>query len=451
MRSNAIARSVPVYTHEGGSASLHVTPLQQLRRSVLACMLFEQEFYESGQSIHDRICTLIKTCVDDEQAQAVGDLAIEARDKFHLRHVPLFLVAELSKYPSAAKVGGLLPNVISRADELAEFLAIYWTRKRSNGKNRPLAKQVKIGLAAAFKKFDEYSLGKYNRDNEIKLRDVLFLCHAKPDDDQQAALWKRLIDGTIATPDTWEVALSGGADKREAFTRLLNEEKLGYMALLRNLRNMTEAGVSTPLIAAALACGATKSKALPFRFIAAARACPQMEPYLDIAMQAASQGLDKLPGKTALLVDVSGSMLQRLSHKSDLNRIDAATALAVLCREICEDVVVFTFSSRVVVCPPRRGMALVDAVVGSQAHGCTYLGGALSEIKEQTKDTQEFVRTIVITDEQSHDTVPSPMGKGYIINVASNKNGIGYGTWTKIDGMSEAVIQYIVEMEKQDV
>ena len=54
---------------------------------------------------------------------------------------------------------------------------------------------------------------------------------------------------------------------------------------------------------------------------------------------------------------------------------------------------------------------------------------------------------VVITDEQSHDRVNAPRGRGYVINVASNRNGVGYGEWTHIDGWSEAVIDYIAELE----
>ena len=86
---------------------------------------------------------------------------------------------------------------------------------------------MKKGLAAAFTKFDEYALAKYNRPTPVKLRDVLFLSHAKPVDEAQATLWKRLIAGELVAPDTWEVALSSGADKRETWERLLMERKLG--------------------------------------------------------------------------------------------------------------------------------------------------------------------------------------------------------------------------------
>jgi 60 kDa SS-A/Ro ribonucleoprotein len=84
-------------------------------------------------------------------------------------------------------------RVIQRADELAEFLAIYW----AEGK-QPLSAQVKKGLAAAFVKFDEYALAKYDRAGAVRLRDVLFLSHAKPVDAAQAELWKRLVENELA-------------------------------------------------------------------------------------------------------------------------------------------------------------------------------------------------------------------------------------------------------------
>src|SRR5712691_5555100 len=106
----------------------------------------------------------------------------------------------------------------------------------SKGK-APLSKQAQKALARAFPKFNEYALQKYNGGQKaVKLRDVLRICHAKPANDDQAALWKRLNEGTLSTPDTWEVELSKGGDKKESWTRLLKEEKLGGLAMLRNLR-----------------------------------------------------------------------------------------------------------------------------------------------------------------------------------------------------------------------
>jgi hypothetical protein len=134
-----------------------------------------------------------------------------------------------------------------------------------------------------------------------------------------------------------------------------------------------------------------------------------------------------------------------VSSKSDIHRIDAAAGVAILLRELCEDVEVLTFSNQVVQVPARRGFALRDAIMGSQPHGGTYLGQAVGAVNTQRK----FDRLVVLTDEQSADRVPAPAGKGYVINVASEKNGVGYGPWTHIDGWSEACIDYLQQLENQ--
>jgi hypothetical protein len=414
-------------THEGGPAR-RISPEMQLRRSVLACLLWEDQFYEDGVEIAGRIRELVPQVA----AQKVALLAIEAREKIKLRHAPLLLVREMARHKShRALVADTLARVIQRADELSEFLAIYWMNGRV-----PLSGQVKKGLAAAFVKFDEYALAKYDRSGPIRLRDVLFLCHAKPVDRAQAVLWKRLVDGELSSPDTWEVALSSGAEKRGAWERLLRERKLGALALLRNLRNMKEAGVQEKLVLQAIRSIRT-DRVLPFRFIAAGRHNPRWEPALEEAMIACVADREKIPGKTVLLVDVSGSMNAALSKRSEMLRTDAAYGLAILLREVCEKVSIYSFSDNLAEIPPRRGFALRDAIDTSQNHNGTYLGSSLKRVSER------YDRVIVITDEQSHDSVPNPKGRGYMVNVASNKNGIGYGQWTHLDGWSEAVIDYI--------
>jgi 60 kDa SS-A/Ro ribonucleoprotein len=307
---------------------------------------------------------------------------------------------------------------------------------------------VKKGLAAAFTKFDEYALAKYDRAAAVRLRDVLFLSHAKPVDAAQAALWKRLITGELATPDTWEVALSAGGSSPEAklanWERLLHEQKLGALALLRNLRNMKAAGVDETLVLTALDAMRTE-RVLPFRFLAAARYAPQWEDGLERAMFRAVSGSERLTGRTVLLVDVSGSMVAPLSRKSEMLRTDAAYGLAVLLREVAEKVVVYTFSDEAKLIAARRGFALRDAMETSLRHGGTNLGAALKFV---ARDAGHYDRIVVITDEQSADHVAALSGRGYMVNIASAKNGVGYGEWTHIDGWSESVIEYIRELER---
>ncbi len=112
-----------------------------------------------------------------------------------------------------------------------------------------------------------------------------------------------------------------------------------------------------------------------FRYTAAARACPQFEPALDEALCEAIAGMPVLTGTTVVMVDVSASMDVALSGKSDLTRLDAAATLASIIPGDCR---VFTFSNHLVEVPPRKGMAGVSAIIGSQQHGGTELIKAIS-------------------------------------------------------------------------
>jgi hypothetical protein len=427
-------------THEGAPAR-HISVLAQLRRSVLSCLLWESEFYEDGEEIGKRIAALTAQCRPEE----VAALAVEARAQMHLRHVPLLLLRELARHPLIKDRPQLLSKtmgaVLQRADEPAEFLALYW----KDGK-QPLSKQVKRGLAWSLRRFSEYDLAKYNRDAAVTLRDVLFMSHALPKDEAQAALWKKLAANELATPDTWEVQLSAGANKKETFERLIREKQLGYFAVIRNLRNMEQAGVDAQLVREAiLARKGGAEKLLPFRYIAAARHAKQFEPQLDAAIQAALAELPKLRGTTVVLVDNSGSMSAQLSGKSQMTRADAAAGVAIVARGVCESARVFAFSDNLVEVPPRTGMALRDAIRAATPMDGTQLGAAVRKVSALPHD-----RLIVITDEQSADRVPEPEGRGYLINVASNRNGVGYGRWLHVDGWSDAVVRFITERERSE-
>lgn len=435
MRTNTQNR-VRIETHEGGKAK-HINPEQQLRRSIMACLLWENTFYEDGVEVTDRIKELIPQVVPGK----VADMVIEAREKMKLRHVPLFIVREMARHNTyKGLVANTLARVIQRADELTEFLSLYW----KDGKC-PISAQVKKGLGRAFTKFNAYDLAKYNREDPVKLRDVLFLSYPKSKDDTQKETWKKLVDGTLEPPDTWEVSLSAGADKKATWERLIQEGKLGALAFLRNLRNMAQVGVDEKVVFS----GMDKLKidrVLPFRFITAARYVPQWEIKLESLMMRCLSTEEKLGGKTILVVDVSGSMDQALSSKSETTRLDTACGLAVLLREVCEDISIYSFSNIDVVIPDRHGFALRDAITNSQSHNGTHLGGALKAIQT---DHPVYDRLIVITDEQAHDDIPDSTGLGYVLNVGTYKNGIGYGKWLHIDGWSESVIDYIRAYEKE--
>lgn len=167
----------------------HISPELQLRQAVFACLLWESLFCEEGVEIASQIAELVPKV----EAEKVAALAIEASERMRLHHASLLLVREMARRKThRALVADTLARVIQRPDELIDFVAIYWKDGRV-----PLSAQVKRGLAAAFPKFDERALAKCKHGGPIELRDVLFLCHAKPRDDAQAGVWKKLIWGRL--------------------------------------------------------------------------------------------------------------------------------------------------------------------------------------------------------------------------------------------------------------
>lgn len=454
-------------THEGLSVP-RVGPLAELRRTASACLLFEDTFYESGEDIAARIHGLVQRAPLPDVLRLAQDL----RHRNGLRHAPLWMLNASLYHPQRheGQNGDLLATVIanvtgSRADLLGELLAMYW----KDGK-RPLAKVLRKGLARALVGLSSYAIQKYAARGPIRLRDVLFLTHAKPRDAVQAEWFKMLADDTLPAAETWEVALSGGANKRATFESMLSEGKLGALAVLRNLRNMHEAGVSSADIRVGLLNATEKAKfgVLPFQYIAAARAVPSLEEDIERSMlmgvrrfmqdnvteDTIQSNTNLLSGHTLLMVDVSGSMRDGLSSKSTLNRADAAAAMAILLREVCEEVTVLDYNTVVREVPARRGFALRDAF--RSPSGGTYTGQAtkagIVEVARRLGRAPE--RVIVITDEQaSHVSGPLPAitaaTKGYVMNVAPYQNGIAWGNWTTISGFSENLVKFIMDIEAE--
>ena len=196
-----------VFTHEGAKGK-RFTPEMELKRALMNCLLWENQFYEDGVSIADRIKALVPLV---EPARAAA-LAIEAREAMKLRHAPLLVVREMARHEThRGLVADTLARVIQRPDEMTELLAIYWADAlgpMQQRKRQPVSAQVQKGLARALTKFDAYQLAKYDRDGAVRIRDVLFLVHAKPKDADQEKVWKQLVDGRLPAPDTWAYTAS---------------------------------------------------------------------------------------------------------------------------------------------------------------------------------------------------------------------------------------------------
>lgn len=441
----------------GGSGALAAKQSNTalLRRAVLANLLWEDVAYMDGVKVAKEIQRLIPLC----PAIDVYNIALEARTMQKLRHTPLFLAVEMCKYPEHKMfVQDLLPQIITRADMLTDFLAIYW----KDGK-KPIANQAKKGLAKAFHNFNEYKFAKYDRDAAIKLRDVMFLCRPKPENQYEQDLFKKVADRTLATPETWEVLLSTGKDKKESWTKLITEGKIGGLAMLRNIANMRRANVDKKVINEGLE-KLKSSMLMPLDFLKAFRMNPEFGRQIEDAMINSYANLPKLKGKTLFIVDVSGSMGARMSEKSDFTRYDAACAMAMLAANQCEDYEIvctagtdYTHTGAHKYIPyPQKGFGIFKQIRETNkniGHGGIFTRQCLEWCNDKFKG-QKFDRIIVFSDSQDCDLperrIPKPFGTyNYICDVSAHTKGVNYrGAWTaEISGFSEHFITFIAATE----
>jgi hypothetical protein len=166
------------------SAEVSQSPEERMRS-----LIMQLRPPEDHAAISNRIAELLPRI----EAEKVAAIAIEARSKIEFRQAALLLVREMTRHETHRRlVAETLDRVIQRADDLVEFVAIYWRNGRE-----PLSAQVKKGLAAAFPRFNEFELANCDRRGSVKLRDVLFLSHAKPRDAAQASVWRKLIWGRL--------------------------------------------------------------------------------------------------------------------------------------------------------------------------------------------------------------------------------------------------------------
>jgi len=437
-----------------------------LRRAVLANLLWENIAYMDGVSVANEIKRLIPLCDPTD----VASLTIEARVMQKLRHTPLFLAVEMCKHEATRPfVKDVLPKIITRADMLTDFMALYW----ADGKC-PICNAAKKGLAEAFHNFKEYHFAKYDRDAEIKLRDVMFMVRPKPQNALEEELYKKIANRTLETPETWEVLLSlstNDDDKKAVWTKLITEGKIGGKAMLMNLRNMQAVGVPRPIIIQGLK-ELKGSMLLPLDFLKAMRMSTGFDREIEDAMLKTYENLPKLPGKTLFIVDVSGSMGSITSSGSRFTRLDQACAMAMLAANQCEDFeLVCTAGSdcqlreaQVRIEYPSKGFNLFQEIENSRntvGGGGIFTYQCLEKLRNELGDKiHDYTRIIVFSDSQdidvsnwsspNHDKKPRPFGKyNYICDVSANTHGIAYkGVWTaEISGWSEHFLTYIAAYE----
>lgn len=407
----------------------------------------QDTFYETAKNRDDRFANLSrKVAVADPKW--FGNFVGWLRNDAFMRSASIVASAEGAKAlldagKSGKPVRELVAASMARADEPGEFLA-YWTAKY--GKNLP--QSVKKGVGDGAKRlYNQRSLLKYDTESKgFRFADVIQLTHVKSDDATQndvfqyalnrrfgnteipSSLWtirknkelmelpvgarKTLIGGAGGIDVqkvlnqaglTWE-SLSGwlqGPMDKAAWTAII--PSMGYMALLRNLRNFVEAGVSQEVMNTVLAkladpAEVAKSKQFPFRFLAAYQANKdnlKIAAALEDALQASLVNVPELKGRTLILVDRSGSMFGfGYGQREELDNADKAaifgTALAL--RAENADLVEFGTTSRKV--SVRKGDSILTTLKKFSDLGGTNTGAAVQA------HFKGHDRVIIVTDEQ---------------------------------------------------
>ncbi len=351
-----------------------------LSTRALTSLMAENKFYESAKEGDNEIVRLFEKMLTEDPEFAKG-LVLTLRKEFHMRSVTHVLCAELARNRTT-ETAHIIAEVCERPDDMLEILA-YYTNKYGDKK---LPNSLKKGLARALGKFNEYQLAKYNKKGKVWLRDILRIAHPKPKDEEQAALWGRLAKDELATPDTWEVKTSTKGSTKETWEEMLESGKMGYMALMRNLRNILQKDVSMDLVKKAAAIlsdpdRVAKSKQLPFRFFSAFRALKEevglmsngnedeyYDELLDIwvdnpkendinlvkaeiifdaleeAARLAAKNMPQLEGKTAIACDSSGSMQHPISERSSVQCYDIGMIMGALANRFSDDSIVGMFA-----------------------------------------------------------------------------------------------------------
>lgn len=483
--------------HKGGVGTLRPAK-SELYLAVISDFGGEATFYETADARSTRISNLVRKIAVEDKDWLVG-LAGWLRNEANLRSISLTVSLEGAKALNEAGIEGarqLVASSIRRADEPGEALA-YWFANFG----RKLPSAVKRGIADAAKKsYNEFSLGKYDTATKgFRFGDVIELTHPTPTDEKQSQLFKFALErrrNAAAVPGeqltmadnrkrilalsdaekrklilsenntdelsaaglTWEVVAGsfgrGGLDAK-AWEALI--PTMGYMALLRNLRNFEQAGVSAKVlneVANRIADPeqVAKSRQLPFRFLSAYRATKATGSLrfafpLEQALNASLANVPELPGKTLILVDQSGSMFWEKSEKTELTYADTTAIFGSALALRAQNATLVSYGSRWEELTFQKNSSVLSLV--ERFHE---MGGTSTELALRAY-FKDHDRVILLTDEQSYGAGPLNLlpknVKGYVWNLAGYKYGSGASgrNRTYLGGLSDQSFKSIPLLE----
>jgi hypothetical protein len=344
-----------------GAVAYRMKDKEKLVTQVLTSLFNESKFYGDNS---DDIVETIRNILEVEP-QFIANLALFVRKEMHLRSISHVLVSELANHINGKPLArNTIKNVIERVDDMTEILSY-----TINTFGKPIPNSMKKGLSDAFVGLNEYQLQKYNGGNkEFKLKDLVCLIHPKPENSEQSDMFKRLLEDKLETPYTWETELSTKGNKKEVWEDLIDSKKVGYMAMMRNLRNIIQSNAKNidkvyEFLSDEKAI--LKNKQLPFRYYSAYSTLKNENlgtsktyDVLEKAIKLSTQNINKLKGKTLIACDISYSMCNNISNRSTVQAAEIATLLMAMGNYICEDSILVTFDTElnIVTLPSSNGI-----------------------------------------------------------------------------------------------
>lgn len=393
-----VSKAPNATSYEGG-AMYSKDPVEDWMNFLFSSYL-EDRYYESASKQTERFLGLLDQVYDKCGAEFVAKTAVFARNELGMRSVAQLTAAWLNAHKFDRK-RNFYRNFCHRPDDVAEIFAAidFLEGKRSHALVR--------GCGDYLSKLTEYQLGKYKMNSHgYNMYDCINITHAHSSaiDDYKA--------GNLSAPDTWEVAISA-ADSKEArdeeWKRLVEENKLGYMALLRNLRNILSAeGVDRRWIEDVLVpcikdtAAIRRSKIFPYQIYSAYRYMDNSNPgvvaALEFAFTKALSNMPTLDGTTLVMMDVSGSMDSAISRNSKIT-IKEAGAVYALCLALTGHVDYIKFGSTAAPYNMNLNNNVFDNIAWMAANSGLGYGTSVSAAFNEVK--KHYDRIVLISDMQT--------------------------------------------------
>ncbi len=385
-------------TNKSGHVAYSMTDKKKLITQVLTSFFNESKFYgDNSEEMQEIIKRVAAT-----SPEFIAKLAVFARKEFNMRSVSHVLIAHLAHEPNGKPyTRNAVKAVCLRGDDTTEIMACYL-----NLFGKPIPNALKKGISDVMQGFDEYTLAKYKGSGKaVKMRDLLCLCRPTPKNEAQSDLWKRLLEDRLEIPYTWETELSANGNNAKTWEKLIERGKVGYMALLRNLRNILTANpsnVGKVLDIIQNPEAVKKSRQLPFRYLSAYKELENIGgsrvfDALENAVEASIESMPRLSGTTVIAVDTSGSMHDAISEKSKVRCYEISMLLGLMANKICDNSIFYTFNNHIEKYPLSKRSGILYTALKSSCGGGTNMG---LPFEKMISDNIKADRIIILSDNE---------------------------------------------------